>query len=151
MARLLALLMLLAAPALFAAPAWAVEPDEILDDPALEQRARGISANLRCVVCQNEPIDTSNADMAKDLRVLVRERLVAGDTNEEVYGYVQARYGDYVLFRPPFKPSTYALWLVPFALMGAGILGLVMAARRRLRVAGTPALTEAERAELDRL
>ena len=144
MARVLAFLLMLAAPA------WAVEPDEILDDPALEARARAISANLRCVVCQNEPIDSSNADMAKDLRVLVRERLTLGDSDDEVYGYVTARYGDYVLFRPPFKPSTWALWLVPFALMGAGILGLAAAARRR-RGAQTPALTEAERAELERL
>ena len=93
MARVLAFLLMLAAPA------WAVEPDEILDDPALEARARAISANLRCVVCQNEPIDSSNADMAKDLRVLVRERLTLGDSDDEVYGYVTARYGDYVLFR----------------------------------------------------
>ena len=144
MARVLAIL------AMLAAPAWAVEPDEILSDPVLEQRARAISANLRCVVCQNEPIDSSNADMAKDMRVLVRERLTAGDTDDEVYGYMVARYGDYVLFRPPWGPSTYALWLVPFALMGAGIVGLALAARRR-RGAETPALTEAEREELGRL
>ena len=140
------LLLLVALPGL----ALAVEPDEVLEDPALEARARTISANLRCVVCQNEPIDTSNADMARDLRMLVRERLVVGDTDDAVYGYVTARYGDYVLFRPPFKPSTWALWLVPFALMAAGLTGLVVMSRRR-GGAETAALTPEERAEVDRL
>ena len=133
--------------------AWAVEPDEILGDPALEARARAISANLRCVVCQNEPIDSSSAEMARDLRLLVRERLVAGDSDEAIYGYVRARYGDYVLFKPPFKPSTYALWLVPFALMGAGVIGLGVAARRHSGPAKSAGqrLTDAERQELERL
>ena len=94
---------------LIAAPVFAVEPDEILDDPALEERARVISAQVRCVVCQNEPIDSSNAGVARDLRLLIRERLVAGDTNDEVYAYLVARYGDFVLFKPPFKPSTLSL------------------------------------------
>ena len=98
----------------------AVEPDEILDDPVLEERAREISAYVRCVVCQNEPIDSSNAGVARDLRLLVRERLVAGDSNEEVYDFLVARYGDYVLFKPPFKPSTYALWLAPVFIIGVG-------------------------------
>lgn len=95
----------------FATASYAVEPDEILSNPALEARARDISENLRCVVCQNEAIDTSNSGVARDLRLLVRERLVAGDTDDQVYDYVVARYGDFVLFRPPWKPSTYALWL----------------------------------------
>tara|TARA_R110002051_G_scaffold146786_2_gene219544 strand:- start:17672 stop:18145 length:474 start_codon:yes stop_codon:yes gene_type:complete len=104
-----------------ASASLAVEPDEILSDPVLEARARDISTNLRCVVCQNENIDSSNAGVARDLRLLVRERLVAGDTDGQVYDYVVARYGDYVLFRPPWKPTTYALWLSPFA---AALIGL---------------------------
>jgi len=104
--------------------AGAVEPDEILDDPVLEQRARVISADVRCVVCQNESIDTSNAGIARDLRILVRERLVAGDTNDEVFEYLVARYGDFVLLRPPWKAETYLLWLTPFAIMGIGGLSI---------------------------
>lgn len=105
----------------FATASFAVEPDEILTNPALEARARDISENLRCVVCQNEAIDTSNSGVARDLRLLVRERLVAGDTDEQVYDYVVARYGDFVLFRPPWKPSTYALWLSPVIAAVVGI------------------------------
>lgn len=101
---------------LFASAALAVEPDEALADPALELRAREISANLRCVVCQNASIDASHAGVARDLRLLVRERLVAGDTDDQVYDFVVARYGDYVLFKPFWKPTTYALWLTPLAL-----------------------------------
>jgi cytochrome c-type biogenesis protein CcmH len=109
----------------FASASMAVEPDEILADPVLESRARDISENLRCVVCQNETIDTSNAGVARDLRLLVRERLVAGASDDEVYDYVVARYGDYVLFYPPWKSTTYALWLAPFfgALFGIIIVG----------------------------
>lgn len=116
---------------LLAAPVFAVEPDEILDDPVLEQRAREISKNVRCVVCQNEPIDSSNAGVARDLRLLIRERLVAGDTNAQVEQYLVARYGDFVLFKPPFKPTTYALWLAPFALFGLGGLAAYLAFVRR--------------------
>lgn len=103
-----------------ATAALAVEPDEVLSDPVLEARARDISTNVRCVVCQNETIDSSNSGVARDLRLLVRERLTAGDTNDEVYSYLVARYGDFVLFKPPWKPTTYALWLAPFvtALLG---------------------------------
>lgn len=138
---------------LMAAPAWAVEPDEVLDDPVLEQRARVISKDVRCVVCQNEPIDTSNAGVARDLRLLIRERLVAGDTDQEVFDYLVARYGEYVLFKPPFKPSTYALWLAPFAilLIGAGSV-FVMLRRRPAAVPATQSSLSAEdEAELDRL
>jgi cytochrome c-type biogenesis protein CcmH len=135
------------------APAFAVQPDEILDDPVLEERAREISKELRCVVCQNEPIDSSNAGVARDLRLLVRERLVEGDTDEEVVDFVVARYGDYVLFRPPFKPSTYALWIGPFAIMALGLIGVaVMLARRPRRIdAGAVALSADEEAALDKL
>lgn len=115
----------------FATASFAVEPDEILTNPALEARARDISENLRCVVCQNEAIDTSNSGVARDLRLLVRERLVAGDTDEQVYDYVVARYGDFVLFRPPWKPSTYALWLSPVIAAVVGIF-VVFGLFRRL-------------------
>jgi cytochrome c-type biogenesis protein CcmH len=97
--------------------AFAVLPDEVLKDPALEARARIISQDLRCLVCQNQSIDDSNAPLAKDLRVIVRERLTAGDTNEQVFGYVVARYGNYVLLKPPLQQDTLILWLAPFLLM----------------------------------
>lgn len=103
--------------------ALAVQPDEMLKDPQLEQRARVISKDLRCVVCQNESIDESNADLARDLRLLVRDRLTKGDSNDQVIQYVVDRYGDYVLLRPPFKMSTLALWVGPplFTLLALGI------------------------------
>ncbi|MDE2382988.1 MAG: cytochrome c-type biogenesis protein CcmH [Alphaproteobacteria bacterium] len=101
--------------------AHAVMPDEMLADPALEARAREISQNLRCLVCQNQSIDDSNASLAKDLRVIVRERLTAGDSNEQVMAYVVKRYGNYVLLKPPFQADTALLWLLPFLLMLAGL------------------------------
>ena len=118
----------------FATSVFAVEPDEILSDPVLETRARDISTNLRCVVCQNEAIDSSNAGVARDLRLLVRERLMLGDTDSQVYDYVVARYGDFVLFKPRWKPSTYALWLAPF--LGA-LIGLFIVLGMFRRVAKT--------------
>lgn len=124
---------ILLALSLLSAPALAVQPDEILDDPLLEERARELSKDLRCVVCQNENIDSSHAGVARDLRILVRERLVAGDSDQEVLDFVVARYGDYVLFNPPFKPATYALWIGPFAVMGLGLLGVVIMLARRPR------------------
>ena len=103
--------------------AWAVEPSEMLDDPGLEQRARAISKELRCLVCQNQSIDESDADLARDLRVVVRERLVAGDSDQEVIGFVVARYGDWVLLDPPFRPLTWVLWLGPLGIVGiAGLM-----------------------------
>ena len=122
---------------LLVSPAFAVEPDEVLSDPALEQRARAISANVRCVVCQNEPIDSSNAGVARDLRVLIRERLVAGDTDQEIYDFLVLRYGDFVLFKPPFKPSTYALWLGPFAILFIGGIAVAISLARRPRKPAT--------------
>jgi len=101
----------------FAFAAQAVMPDEMLKDPVLESRAREISQNLRCLVCQNQSIDDSNAPLAKDLRVIVRERLSSGDSNEQVVGYVVQRYGNYVLLKPPFQGDTALLWLLPFILM----------------------------------
>ena len=101
-----------------AAPAAALMPDEILNDPDLEARARALSKDLRCVVCQNEAIDSSNAEIARQMRLVVRERLVAGDSDREVVDYVVSRYGDFVLLNPPFKPATYALWFAPPAIAG---------------------------------
>ncbi|MEM9433005.1 MAG: cytochrome c-type biogenesis protein [Pseudomonadota bacterium] len=135
--------------ALVAAPVFAVEPDEILDDPVLEERARAISANVRCVVCQNEPIDSSNAGVARDLRLLIRERLVAGDSDQEVFDFLVARYGTYVLFKPPFKPSTYALWLAPafiLGLGGAGVIYVLSRKPRRWRLEETGLSTEEQEA-----
>lgn len=134
------------------APARAVLPDEVLDDPVLEARARDISRGLRCLVCQNESIDSSNADLARDLRILVRERLVAGDSDDQVRAYLVARYGDFVLLDPPVKPQTYALWAAPgvVLLIGVFAVALYFRGRRTARVAAGP-LSEAERARLDDL
>jgi len=101
---------------------FAVEPDEVLEDPDLEARARVVSTQLRCVVCQNQDIDSSNAGVARDLRILVRERLVAGDSNQDVIDHIQERYGDYVLMRPPLNERTIALWAAPFLLGGLALL-----------------------------
>lgn len=143
---------------LFTAPAGtviAVQPDEVLDDPALESRARAISTELRCVVCQNQSIDDSDAELARDLRLLVRERLVAGDTDEEVVDYIVARYGDFVLLRPPWQPNTYALWLAPpiMAFAIATLAVMFFRAYQRRRAAGTALdpLSPDDRAELDAL
>jgi len=131
-----------------------VLPAERLVDPALEARARGLSQALRCLVCQNQSIDDSNADLAHDLRVLVRERLVAGDSDQQVLVYLTSRYGDYVLLRPPVKPATWLLWFGPPALfiVGlAGVIGRVVAHGRRRRTsvaAETAALSEDERGRL---
>jgi len=116
---------------LLALPTLALTPDERLEDPALEQRAREISKQLRCPVCQNESIDTSNAGLAKDLRRIVRERLKAGDNNQEVIGYIHARYGDYVLMSPPIKPSTALLWLAPFLILIAGGTSVFFMVRKK--------------------
>ncbi|MFM9844898.1 MAG: cytochrome c-type biogenesis protein [Dongiaceae bacterium] len=137
----------------WAATAIAVQPDETLSDPALEGRARALSKELRCLVCQNQSIDDSNAELARDLRIIVRERLTAGDGDEEVLKYIVDRYGDFVLLRPPLKPATYALWIAPLFLLVAGLL-FIRAYLRRHRYAG-PApvspLTAEERVQLDRL
>ncbi len=131
----------------------AVEPDERLDDPVLEARARDISKGLRCLVCQNQSIDDSNASLARDLRVLVRERLSVGESDEQVIAYVTARYGDYVLLEPPLKPVTYILWFGPAAILIAGGLAVAVFLRRRTQVAARVAtpLSEDERRRIDRL
>jgi cytochrome c-type biogenesis protein CcmH len=135
--------------ALFLAPALAVEPSERLADPALEARARSIGQNLRCVVCQNQSIDDSNAEVAADMRRAVRERLVAGDSDRAVYDFMVARYGDYVLLKPPFKAGTLVLG-GPLVLLIAGA-ALLLAARRRKPAAPPPPLSDEERKRLDEL
>ncbi len=137
--------------ALWAAPGWAVEPDEMLDDPVLEARARALSQELRCLVCQNEPIDSSNADLARDLRILVRERLVAGDSDDDVKAFLVARFGDYVLLDPPMKLTTYALWFGPALILRLGGPGVFLFFSGARRAPSAPAALSAEdRARLDR-
>jgi len=136
---------------LFAFPASAVEPSEMLPDPALEARARDIGRSLRCVVCQNQSIDDSNAEVARDMRRAVRERLVAGDDDQKVFAYMVARYGDYVLLKPPFKAGTWALWLGgPLVLLIAGV-ALLIAARRRKPLVPPPSLSDEEQRRLNAL
>jgi cytochrome c-type biogenesis protein CcmH len=147
---LLALVLLLSAPAF----SWAaVQPDEILQNPALEVRARILSQQLRCMVCQNESIDDSDAPLAHDLRVLVRERLEAGDSDAQVLDYLVARYGEFVLLKPRLSWRTAILWgLPPGLLLGGLALLVVAAARRRGRVKEpTPDLTPAEQARLKKI
>jgi cytochrome c-type biogenesis protein CcmH len=116
-----------------ATSALAVQPDEILPDKALEARARNLSKELRCMVCQNQSIDDSNAPLARDLRILVRERLKAGDSDQQVLDFLTARYGDFVLLKPRFGWDTAALWLTPAAVLLIGGFGLVALVRRRRR------------------
>lgn len=134
---------------LAATPAPAVQPDEILKDPALEQRARDISAGLRCLVCQNQSIDESDAPLARDLRGLVRERLRTGETNGQVRDFVVQRYGEFVLLRPTFGLHTALLWLTPLVVLLLGGLGLLRALRSRRPA--TSDLSAAEQAALDAL
>lgn len=146
MRALLALVML----ALLSLPALAVRPDEVLANPVLETRARAISEGLRCLVCQNQSIDDSDADLAHDLRVLVRERLTAGDSDQQVRDYLVARYGEYVLLNPVMGPHTLLLWIAaPLVLVTGGIV-VVMGARRK-RAAGQTALTDDEARALEEL
>jgi cytochrome c-type biogenesis protein CcmH len=144
----LALLLLIAA----ALPARAIQPGEELADPALEARARALSREIRCLVCQNQSIDESEADLARDLRMILRERIKAGDSDAEVKAFMVARYGDYVLLDPPFKAGTLLLWLGPALML---LLGLGAAARylRRpqRRAAEAPPLSADERRRLDEL
>ena len=131
--------------------AWAVNPDEMLADPALEQRARDISGELRCLVCQNESIDDSDADLAKDIRVLVRERLTAGDTDDQVRQFLVDRYGEFVLLRPRVEGHTLLLWFAAPGLLVIGLIVLfVMAVRRRKPVA-VDELSAEEQKALDSL
>ncbi len=132
-------------------PAFAVQPDEVLSDPALEQRARALSRELRCMVCQNQSIDDSDAPLARDLRILVRERLVKGDSDAQVIDYLVDRYGEFVLLKPRFAPHTLALWLgAPLALLIGGLL-VFRASRNKARAEGVQPLSEAEQAELKKV
>jgi cytochrome c-type biogenesis protein CcmH len=129
-------------------PARAVQPDEMLQNPALETRARDISRHLRCLVCQNQSIDDSDADLARDLRIVVRDRLKAGDSDAQVTAYITARYGDFVLLKPPFKPATWILWFGPAAILLVGMAGIAVYLRRRPASAAAPGLSDAERKRL---
>ncbi|MFN7270039.1 MAG: cytochrome c-type biogenesis protein CcmH [Cereibacter sp.] len=141
---------LLALVLLAAAPAGAVQPDEVLPDPALEARARALSQGLRCPVCRNESIDESHADVARDLRLVLRERLVAGDSDEEAIDFIVARYGEYVLLNPTARGSNLLLWLAGPAMLGAGGLIAALYLRRRSS-AGDPAPETLSEADARRL
>ena len=136
-----------------AGKAVAVQPDEMLADPTLEGRARGLSQQLRCMVCQNQSIDDSEAPLARDLRILVRERLKAGDDDRQVLDFLVARYGEFVLLKPRFEWQTAVLWLTPVVVLIGGVIVLVMMARRLLGGAllEQPRLSEAEEARVAEL
>lgn len=133
---------------LIAIPAFAVRPDEMLPDPALEARAREIGQELRCLVCRNQSIDDSDADLAHDLRMLVRRRLVAGDTDQQVIDYIVSRYGDFVLLKPPFKLDTLLLWGGPGLVLLAGLWGIGRYLRRQAGVVPPPPLDADEERRL---
>ena len=146
-ARLVLTLFLILAPF----PAFSVNPDEVLSDPALEARARALSAQLRCMVCQNQSIDDSNAELARDLRLLVRERIASGDSDEAVIEYVVSRYGEFVLLKPRLKPETLLLWGAPVILFLGGAVAMALFVRRRSGKSVGEPLTEEERAALERI
>jgi cytochrome c-type biogenesis protein CcmH len=144
--RLLTRLALLLGLIIAASAAYAVQPDEVMRDPVLEARARALSAELRCMVCQNQSIDDSDAPLARDIRLLIRDRIAGGESNDAVRGFLVSRYGDFILLKPPFTPQTLLLWAgAPLALV-AGALAIWRAARRRQPAA--PPLNEAEEARL---
>ena len=150
MKRLRSHLALIALGALaLAGPVRAVTPDEQLKDPKLEARAKAVSRELRCVVCQNQSIDDSEAPLAHDLRVILRERIAAGDTDAQAKAYLVARYGSFVLLKPPFEPATWALWLGPLLVLAIG--GVGVAAYWREHSKGPAELTAADEAELTSL
>ena len=140
------LLLLLPLVASLTGPALAVQPDEVMKDPALETRARALSGELRCLVCQNESIDDSEAPLARDIRVLIRERIGKGESNDAVRAYLVSRYGDFILLKPPFKPETLLLWLSPVLTLGLGLAAALYARRRA--PSATPRLSEEEEARL---
>lgn len=153
--RILAIVILLSG-IVFSNGAGAVNPDEVLSDPALEARARVISKDVRCVVCQNQSIDDSDAELARDLRVLVRERITAGDSNQQVLDYLVSRYGDFILLNPPFKSSTLFLWLGPILFIVLGLIAVIVFLRRQTGaneggVIRTIPLSEDEKRRLDKL
>jgi cytochrome c-type biogenesis protein CcmH len=130
--------------------ARAVNPDEMLKDPALEMRAEQVGRELRCLVCQGESIEESNADLAHDLRRIVRERISAGDSDRQAMDFLRARYGDFVLLNPPFKPSTWILWLTPPVILALGGV-LAFAVLRRRKIVDTAPLSDAERQAVEAL
>jgi cytochrome c-type biogenesis protein CcmH len=133
-------------------PSQAVQPDEILKDSVLESRARNLSRELRCMVCQNQSIDDSEAPLARDLRLLVRERLTKGDTDQQVLDFLVSRYGNFVLLRPPLEWHTILLWGLPPAALIAGLIGLMIKVRRqRPTASGTEALSQNEKRRLSTL
>jgi cytochrome c-type biogenesis protein CcmH len=134
--------------ACLAPAAHAVRPDEMLADPKLEARARDIGKELRCLVCRNQSIDDSEADLAHDLRVLVRQRLTAGDTDRQVVDYIVSRYGQYVLLRPPFEVATWLLWGGPALILLLGLWGIGRYLRRQAGIAGPPPLSPDEERRL---
>jgi cytochrome c-type biogenesis protein CcmH len=133
---------------LLGSPALAVQPDEILKDPVLESRARTLSQELRCMVCQNQSIDDSDAPLAKDLRVLVRERLTAGDSDNQVIDFLVARYGEFVLLKPRFSPHTLLLWLAPFGVLIIAAIAFLAARRARAPAVAELKLTKDEEARV---
>ena len=135
---------------IFSGTAQAVQPDEVLADPALEHRARALSAGLRCLVCQNQSIDDSDAALAKDLRVLVRDRLEEGDSDQQVVDYIVARYGEFVLLKPRLSIETIVLWATPIALILAGGAFALFASRRRKREPASAGLTVDEESAVER-
>ena len=135
----------------FSGAALAVQPDEVLADKALEARARALSTELRCLVCQNQSIDDSNAPLARDLRLIVREKLVAGESEDAILAFLVARYGEFVLLKPRFTMATALLWLGPFLVLLAGGIGIVLVARRRRVVENSAPLSADEQARLDLL
>ncbi len=149
---LFALILAVAISVLAALPAHAVQPDEVLPDPALEARARAISEGLRCLVCQNQSIDDSDAPLAKDLRLLVRERLKAGDSDREIADFVVARYGEFVLLKPRLSPHTVLLWFATPAVFAAALFLIWLGYRRRMAAArGLAPLSANEKRRLKRL
>ena len=149
---LFALVLAVAISFLAALPAYAVQPDEVLPDPALEARARAISEGLRCLVCQNQSIDDSDAPLAKDLRLLVRERLKAGDSDQEIADFIVARYGEFVLLRPRLSPHTMLLWFATPAVFATALFLIWLAYRRRKAAAqGLVPLSAIEERRLKRL
>ncbi len=137
--------------AVVSAPAFAVLPSEMLKDPALEARARTLSEQLRCLVCQNQSIDDSEAPLAADIRVLLRERLKAGDSDQQALDFLVARYGDFILLKPPFNPATALLWLAPALALAAGAAFVVVSYRRRRFATAEPALDAGEEERLRQL
>ena len=151
MIRVRALILVLFSYLIYIQPIMALQPNERLADPLLEERARMLSQNIRCLVCQNQSIDDSNATLAKDLRVLVREKLTAGATNDEVFDFLVDRYGDFILLNPPFKPTTYVLWYGPLIFLIFGILMVVFIMKRSNRRSFEKPLSQEEQASLSKL